>query len=243
MGGGSYFVYILKCNDGTLYTGYTVDLKERLQKHNRGLASKYTRSRRPVEIVHCEVFPHRAGAMRRENIIKKMDRGEKVALINRNPMIIISACLAGDECRYSGDGFDYPDLRRLVEEGCAVPVCPEVAGGLPVPRDPCEISGGDGFDVLDGRARVFDKSGEDKTAAFINGARQIVEQARRSKARLAILKERSPSCGSTVIYDGTFSGRRIPGRGCAAAMLHREGLELCSEMNYKMKVNLCRNKS
>ena len=243
MGGGSYFVYILKCNDGTLYTGYTVNLEERLQKHNRGLASKYTRRRRPVEIVYHEAFLDRAGAMRRESAVKKMDRREKLALINGKAKIVISACLAGKECRYSGDGFDYPDLRRLVEEGCAVPVCPEVAGGLPVPREPCEIRGGDGFDVLDGRARVFDKSGEDRTGAFIDGARQIMEQARRAKARLAVLKERSPSCGSTVIYDGTFSGRRIPGCGCAAAMLYREGLELCSEMNYKMKIDWCRNKS
>lgn len=151
--------------------------------------------------------------------------------------LIVSACLAGERCRYSGDGFqEYPELRRLVKEGKAIPVCPEVLGGAPVPRDPCEIRGGDGFDVLDGRARVFSSRGEDKTTVFVRGAAAVLDLARRAGARTAVLKERSPSCGSSAIYDGTFTGAKVPGCGCAAALLLREGLDVYSEENYKRKI-------
>ncbi|MBF7081771.1 DUF523 domain-containing protein [Desulfallas sp. Bu1-1] len=152
-------------------------------------------------------------------------------------MLIVSACLAGEKCRYTGDGFDYPELRKMVEEGKAVPVCPEVLGGLPVPRDPNEIVGGDGFDVLDGRARVLTSRGEDKTNVFLRGAGEVLAIARKHGARVAILKERSPSCGSGMIYDGTFSGKKIPGCGCTAALLIREGLRVYSEENYQQ--NIC----
>lgn len=150
-------------------------------------------------------------------------------------MIIISACLAGEKCRYCGDGFNYPALRKLVEDGKAVPVCPEVLGGLPVPRAPSEIVGGDGFDVLDGRARVLTDKGADNTDAFLQGAAEVLAVARKTGAHTAILKERSPSCGSSMIYDGTFNGRRIPGCGCTAALLIREGIRVCSEENYQGK--------
>jgi uncharacterized protein YbbK (DUF523 family) len=152
-------------------------------------------------------------------------------------MLIVSACLAGEKCRYTGDGFDCPELRKLVEEGKAVPVCPEVLGGLPVPRDPNEIVGGDGFDVLDGRAWVLTSGGEDKTDVFLRGAGEVLAIARKHGARVAILKERSPSCGSSMIYDGTFSGKKIPGCGCTAALLIREGLRVYSEENYQQ--NIC----
>lgn len=146
--------------------------------------------------------------------------------------MIISACLVGEKCRYTGDGFDYPALRRLVEEGLAIPVCPEVLGGLPVPRAPSEIMGGNGFDVLDGKAWVKTNQGEDNTAAFIRGAAEVLAVAQKNGACMAILKERSPSCGSKMIYDGTFTNHRIPGCGCTAALLLREGIRVCSEENY-----------
>lgn len=79
--GGPYYVYVLKCSDGTLYTGYAADPVERLAKHNLGLASKYTRSRRPVEMVYCEEHPDKSEAMRREYAIKNMSRREKLALV------------------------------------------------------------------------------------------------------------------------------------------------------------------
>ncbi len=148
-------------------------------------------------------------------------------------LILLSACLAGEKCRYTGDGFDFPELRRLVEEGRALPVCPEVLGGAPVPREPCEIVGGDGFDVLDGRAVVLDVRGKDKTGIFLRGAREVLSAAKKCGVKLAILKERSPSCGSSMIYDGTFSGNKIPGCGCTAALLVREGIRVYSEENYQ----------
>ncbi len=77
-----FYVYVLMCNDGTLYTGYTTSLEERLKKHNLGQASKYTRTRLPVKIVYSETFPTKNLAMQRENVIKKMSRSEKIALIN-----------------------------------------------------------------------------------------------------------------------------------------------------------------
>ncbi len=147
-------------------------------------------------------------------------------------MLIISACLAGEKCRYNGEGFDYPALRKLVEEGKAISVCPEMLGGLPIPRDPNEIVGGNGFDVLDGKAQVVTNRGVQTTAAFIRGAAEVLAVVRKSGTRVAILKERSPSCGSTMIYDGTFKKRGISGCGCTAAVLLREGIKVYSEKNY-----------
>ncbi|MBF7081770.1 GIY-YIG nuclease family protein [Desulfallas sp. Bu1-1] len=77
-----FYVYLLLCGDGTFYTGYAADLEERLKKHNLGIASKYTRSRRPVQLVYFEILPDRGSAMRRENAIKRMSRQQKKLLIN-----------------------------------------------------------------------------------------------------------------------------------------------------------------
>lgn len=152
-------------------------------------------------------------------------------------MIIISACLAGESCRYTGDGFDFPALRKLVENGKALAVCPEVLGGLPTPREPNEILGGGGYDVLEGRARVFTSTGSDKTEEFICGARSVLQTALDKGVKAAILKERSPSCGSSMIYDGSFSGKKIPGCGCTAALLIKNGIRVFSEENYAK--NIC----
>jgi len=145
-------------------------------------------------------------------------------------VILISACLIGKNCRYDGGGFDrYPELARLVEEGKAVPVCPEQLGGLPTPRPPAELQGGDGRDVLAGAARITRQDGQDVTDAFLAGARATVEIARRCGATAAILKARSPSCGAEQVYDGSFSGALKPGMGLTAAMLEAEGIALYDE--------------
>jgi uncharacterized protein YbbK (DUF523 family) len=145
-------------------------------------------------------------------------------------MILISACLVGNRCRYDGGGFDrYPELARLVEEGHALPVCPEQLGGLPTPRPPAELQGGDGADVLAGTARITRQDGTDVTDAFLAGARETLEIARRCGATGAILKARSPSCGAKQIYDGSFNGGLKPGRGLTAAMLEAEGLAVYDE--------------
>ncbi len=145
--------------------------------------------------------------------------------------ILVSSCLAGRRVRY--DGAAKPVSGDLFErwraEGRLIPFCPEVSGGLAVPRPPAEIVGGDGGDVLDGRACILTDTGEDVTAEFLQGARLALETARRSGARTALLKEGSPSCGTHRIYDGTFSGASSPGTGVTTALLHRSGITVFSE--------------
>ncbi|WP_141583015.1 DUF523 domain-containing protein [Actinomadura sp. WMMA1423] len=145
--------------------------------------------------------------------------------------ILVSSCLAGRPVRY--DGAAKPVAGGLFErwraEGRLVPFCPEVSGGLPVPRPPAEIVGGDGGDVLDGTARILTGGGADVTGEFLRGARLALEAARRSSARLALLKEGSPSCGGHRVYDGTFSGTPVPGSGVTTALLRRSGIQVFSE--------------
>ncbi|MQY08415.1 hypothetical protein ACRB68_65220 [Actinomadura sp. RB68] len=133
--------------------------------------------------------------------------------------------------RYDGAGKPVRDalFEGWRAEGRLVPFCPEVAGGLPVPRPPAEIVGGGGAEVLDGTARVVTDTGADVTGAFLRGARLALDTARRAGARVAILKEGSPSCGSHRVHDGTFSGRKVAGDGVTAALLEREGIRVFSE--------------
>lgn len=144
-------------------------------------------------------------------------------------MKIVSACLMGCECRYDQKDNLVSEIKQLVKDGKAIPVCPEQLGGLPTPRNPAEIVGGDGFDVLDGKAAVIDNQGNDVTEQFLQGARQALHMAQALCATEAILKERSPSCGSGMIYNGTFSGTKQKGVGVTAALLIRHGLSVRSE--------------
>jgi uncharacterized protein YbbK (DUF523 family) len=145
--------------------------------------------------------------------------------------ILVSACLLGQPVRYDGTGRRSDDalFERWREEGRLVPICPEVRGGLPVPRPAAEISGGSGGDVLDGRARVVTRDGTDVTSQFVAGARQALEQARTYGVRLAILKESSPSCGRLRVFDGSFAGRKVPGEGVTTALLERHGIAVFAE--------------
>ena len=145
------------------------------------------------------------------------------------PVYLVSACLLGIPCAYDGGARLQAGLTALAARGRVVPVCPEVAGGLPVPRPPAEIVGGDGDDVLDGRARVVTVEGEDVTEAYLRGAECALGTARRYGIVTAILKQRSPACGVSCIYDGTYSGRLIPGQGVTAALLRRHGVAVWPE--------------
>ncbi|HYF91293.1 MAG TPA: DUF523 domain-containing protein [Symbiobacteriaceae bacterium] len=147
-------------------------------------------------------------------------------------MILVSACLAGCNCRYDGKNKTVAAVERLLREGQAIPVCPEQMGGLSTPRLPSEIVGGSGEDVLSGTARVVDSAGHDVTAQFIRGAAEVLELALAVGADTVVLKERSPSCGSTAIYDGTFTGAAIPGMGVTAAMLQTHGIRVSSEESF-----------
>ena len=143
--------------------------------------------------------------------------------------ILVSACLAGRACRYDGTGAYEDEVAALVAEGRAVLVCPEVDGGLGTPRPAAEIQGGDGSDVLAGRARVVTGEGIDVTEQYLKGAHRALDVARRAGATTAILKARSPSCGRGRVYDGTFSRSLQAGDGVTAALLKAEGIEVLTD--------------
>ena len=135
--------------------------------------------------------------------------------------ILISACLLGAPCRYDGTGKLEPALERLRAQGhTLVPVCPEVLGGLPTPRPPAERR-------PDGR--VATREGVDVTAEYRSGAEQALKIAQVHGCTLAVLKERSPSCGRGSIYDGTFSRTLVPGSGVAAQLLEEQGIAVYGE--------------
>ena len=137
--------------------------------------------------------------------------------------VLISACLLGDNVKYSGGNNLTPELVMLLEKYNVdiVKVCPECFAGLPIPRLPSEIKEG----------KVYSKDGRDITEEFLDGAEKTYEVAERKQADFVILKERSPSCGSTHIYDGSFSGNIIPGQGITAKRLTEEKIKVFSEEN------------
>jgi uncharacterized protein YbbK (DUF523 family) len=139
--------------------------------------------------------------------------------------ILVSACLLGAPVRYNGKDkkTNHPVLQRWIDEGRVVSVCPEVLGGLGTPRPPAEII------QVDGVRRVTTNGGRDVTAEFERGAADALEQATRHGARVAILKEASPSCGSTFVYDGTFTSTPVAADGVTASLLRRHGIRVFSE--------------
>lgn len=146
--------------------------------------------------------------------------------------ILVSSCLLGNPVRYDGAGkrCDHAILQGWIAQGRVVPFCPEVAGGLPTPRPPAEIRGGTGgSSVLAGQSAVLESGGNDVSAQFLDGAHQALALAQRKNIRVAILKEGSPSCGSTFIYDGSFSGQTLSGDGVTAALLRQAGIAVFSE--------------
>ena len=146
--------------------------------------------------------------------------------------ILVSACLLGERVRYNGSDkrCEHPILQRWVQEGRVVAVCPEVAGGLPTPRAPAEIEGAaGGMAVLRGIARVIDVTGRDVSVAFTQGAEAAIELIRSRHIRIAVLKENSPSCGSSFSYDGTFTGKKVPFPGVSTARLQEAGVHIFSE--------------
>jgi uncharacterized protein YbbK (DUF523 family) len=145
--------------------------------------------------------------------------------------VLVSACLMGQPVRYDGAAmvFNNHILNQWQQEERIVPFCPEVAAGLTVPRPPAEISGGDGGGILSGYGRVLNVLGENVSDYFIDGAQKALELAHIRGIKLAVLKDGSPSCGSTYIYDGSFSGKQKTGKGLTAALLEKEGIRVFSE--------------
>ena len=145
------------------------------------------------------------------------------------PKYLISACLVGENVRYDGQNCLQQKLRQLVIEQRAVIICPEVSGGLSTPRLAAEIVGGNGEDVLCGKAKVLDSAGNDVSNAFIQGAYEALQLAQKHQITHVILKANSPSCGSKLIYDGSFSGNKIQGNGVTSALLKQHGFKVITE--------------
>ena len=144
--------------------------------------------------------------------------------------ILISACLLGFECKYCGGSNKLPEqqLAALRERFRLIPVCPETAGGLPTPRDPSERLGD----------KVVSNQGRDVTAQYQKGAETALCLARRYGCKAALLKEKSPSCGSGLIYDGSFTGTLIQGDGVAAEGLKKEGLIVFGESDTDLLITV-----
>lgn len=145
--------------------------------------------------------------------------------------ILVSACLLGEKVRYHGgdSALDHPILERWRQDGRIVPICPEMAGGLPTPRPPAELQGGGGDAVLQTLAFVRRRDEVDVTQAFVAGAEAAVALAREHGVTVAVLKNFSPSCGTAAIYDGTFTGTRVQGAGVTAAALRQAGVAVFGE--------------
>jgi uncharacterized protein YbbK (DUF523 family) len=125
----------------------------------------------------------------------------------------------GINCKYDGTSNKNEKILKLVKDFILIPVCPEILGGLPIPREPAEQRG----------KRVITKSGKDVTKYFEKGAKEVLKIAKILKIKKAILKQKSPSCGCGKIYDGTFSGRLIRGDGVTAKLLKKNGIKVFSE--------------
>ena len=140
-------------------------------------------------------------------------------------MILVSACLAGINCAWDGKNRLNKEIKKLVDDKLAIPVCPEVLGGRGIPRSRTEIKGGNGEAVLDRKAKVFDEHKKDVTDEFLKGAYIVLQTAKKHNIKKAILKSKSPSCGVGSVYDGSFRDNLVRGDGVSAALLKREGLE------------------
>lgn len=148
-------------------------------------------------------------------------------------MLLVSKCLTGANCRYNGNSkpnqavIEY--LRGQKPGRDYVLICPECAGGLPIPRAGGEICGGGAAEVLAGEARVLNAAGDDYTPGFIKGTEATLKIAQSCGAEAALLKEKSPSCGVHLIHNGKFDGDTIPGQGVCACALQRIGVQLFNE--------------
>lgn len=136
-------------------------------------------------------------------------------------MYMVSACLAGINCKYNGKNNFNPKIKELVISGKAIPLCPEVLGGMPTPRTPCEI-----IKDSQGLLKIISKEGRDFTTEFELGARKTLNVIKTLGIKKAILQPRSPSCGFGKIYDGSFSGQLIPGNGITAQLLLENNIKL-----------------
>ncbi len=145
--------------------------------------------------------------------------------------ILVSQCLLGEKVRYDGQHslLTHPLFQRWKAQNRIVSLCPEVAGGLPVPRPPAEIQGADGLAVLQQSVPVLNNANHDVSNFFIAGAEAAVALCKKHKIRLALLKSKSPSCGNEATYDGTFSNTLVEGQGVTSAHLKQHHIDVFNE--------------
>ncbi|MBF9016344.1 MULTISPECIES: DUF523 domain-containing protein [unclassified Oceanispirochaeta] len=149
--------------------------------------------------------------------------------------ILISACLLGWEVRYNGSSLALSSqiLDRWLLEDRILPSCPEVDGGMVIPRAPAEITEGEGLDVLEGRSCVADINGLDVTEYFVRGAETALKLCREHNIKVAVLADGSPSCGSSLIYNGRFEAVKNAGAGVTAALLRQHGIQVFTQHSIK----------
>jgi uncharacterized protein YbbK (DUF523 family) len=141
----------------------------------------------------------------------------------------VSACLAGHICRYDGKYAGNKTIENFCEKNDVFAFCPEMQGGRPIPREPAEIQNGDGYDVLDNKSKVLTIKGNDVTEEYKKGAHDVLRMLQEKNISTVILKDGSPSCGSSVIYDGTFSKSKKIGVGVTTALLRQNKILVYSE--------------
>lgn len=156
-----------------------------------------------------------------------LGKNKKINMIK----VLVSACLIGERVRYNGEVmlYDSSILAHWQSQGRVALFCPEVAAELSVPRPSAEITDGDGISVLRGSSSVMNIDGQDVTEYFLDGAYKALALARSKGIELAVLKDGSPSCGSTYIYDGSFSGAHKPGKGVTVALLEEKDIRVFNE--------------
>lgn len=141
-------------------------------------------------------------------------------------MILVSACLAGMNCRYDGGNKFRKEIIDLIKNGQAILVCPEQLGGLKTPRKPAEIK------LIDGQKKVITQDGKDVTLEYERGANEVLKLAQQLGITKAIFKSKSPACGCGTIYDGTFSNRKKVGNGITTDLLIANGIEVITDEDY-----------
>lgn len=135
-------------------------------------------------------------------------------------MILVSACLVGINCKYSGGNNYNQKIFDLVKEGKAIPICPEQLGGLNTPRKPVELK------VINGKRYAIDNEGNDLTENFERGALEVLNLAKDLNINKAILQPRSPSCGINKIYSGNFDNKLVDGNGILTELLKQNGIDV-----------------
>lgn len=133
--------------------------------------------------------------------------------------ILVSACLLGENCRYKGDNCKNDKVVALKNEYDIIPICPEQMGGLSTPRDPAEIVGD----------KIISSAGKDVSNEYNKGAELALKLAKENNVKFCVLKASSPSCGKGIIYDGTFSGKKVNGNGVTVKLLEKNGFKVFTE--------------